>query len=91
MENLNTVSTMKRESSARKEELETTKANIKKLMTQAGVDTYKTVKVNIPLIPGSGDDVQFVSLNGVKFYFKKGQTQDMPEPLYEILHNCGVI
>lgn len=91
MENLNTITTMKMASSALQDKLEATKTNIKKMMAQAGVETYKTVKVNIPKIPGEGDDVQFVGLNGVNFYFMKGATIDMPEPLYNLLHDCGKI
>lgn len=92
MENLNTITSMKMASSVLKDKCEATKANIKKMMTQAGVvETYKTVKVNIPMIPGDGDDVQFVGLNGVNFYFMKGTTIDMPEPLYNLLRDCGKI
>ena len=92
MENLNTITSMKMASSVLKDKCEATKANIKKMMTQAGVvETYKTVKVNIPQIPGDGDDVQFVGLNGVNFYFMKGETLDMPEPLYNLLRDCGKI
>lgn len=92
MENLNTITSMKMASSVLKDKCEATKANIKKMMAQAGVvETYKTVKVNIPKIPGDGDDVQFVGLNGVNFYFMKGATIDMPEPLYNLLRDCGKI
>ena len=92
MENLNTITSMKMASSVLKDKCEATKANIKKMMTQAGVvETYKTVKVNIPKIPGEGDDVQFIGLNGVSFYFMKGETIDMPEPLYNLLRDCGKI
>ena len=91
MENLNTTTTMKMASSVLKDKCEATKANIKKMMAKAGVETYKTVKVNISKFPGEGDDVQFVGLNGVNFYFMKGETLDMPEPLYNLLHDCGKI
>lgn len=92
MENINTITSMKMASSVLKDKCEATKANIKKMMTQAGVvETYKTVKVNIPKIPGDGDDVQFVGLNGVNFHFMKGATIDMPEPLYNLLRDCGKI
>lgn len=91
MENLNTITSMKMASSALQDKLEATKANIKKMMAQAGVETYKTVKVNIPKFPGEGDDVQFVGLNGVNFHFMKGTTIDMPEPLYNLLRDCGKI
>lgn len=91
MENLNTITSMKMASSALQDKLEATKTNIKKMMAQAGVETYKTVKVNIPKFPGEGDDVQFVGLNGVNFHFMKGTTIDMPEPLYNLLRDCGKI
>lgn len=45
----------------------------------------------IPSIPGSKDDVVFVGLNGVKFYFMRGKSQEIPEPLIQVLSNCSVI
>ena len=88
---MNTTKSMKMASSVLKEKCEATKTNMTRRMTAAGCETYKTVKTMIPLIPGSGDDVVFVGLNGSKFYFMRGETVDMPEPLFNVLHDSKVI
>ncbi len=92
--NTNTSSSIKRTSNALGFECEKTKKGITKLLTNAGVKDaakVKTVKCVIPMIPGSEDDVEFVGMNGIGFYFKRGEPIDLPEPLYEILHNAGRI
>ena len=49
----------------------------------------KKERVMLPLVPGSKDDVQYIGLNGVDFYFMRGRSVEMPEPLAEILKNTG--
>ena len=88
---INTTSSIAKASTVLLGKCEKTKENMKQLMRDAGCETYKTVKTMIPLIPGSGDDVVFVGLNGVGFYFLRGKTVDAPEPLVEILTNCGQV
>ena len=88
---INTTSSITKASTVLLGKCEKTKENMKQLMRDAGCETYKTVKTMIPLIPGSGDDVVFVGLNGVGFYFLRGKTVDVPEPLVEILTNCGQV
>lgn len=88
---MNTTKSMKMASSVLREKCEATKTNMKRRMAAAGCKTYETVKTMIPLIPGSGDDVVFVGLNGSKFYFMRGETVDMPEPLFNVLHDSKVI
>lgn len=88
---INTTSTVAKASTVQLGKCEKTKADMKQLMRNAGCETYKNVKTMIPLIPGSGDDVAFVGLNGVGFYFLRGKTVDVPEPLVEIMTNCGMI
>lgn len=92
--NTNTSTSIKRTSNVLGFECEKTKKNMTKLLTNAGVKEaakVKSVKTIIPMIPGSEDDVEYVGLNGISFYFKRGESIDLPEPLYEILHNCGRI
>lgn len=88
---INTTSSVAKASTALLGKCEKTKENMKQLMRNAGCETYKNVKTMIPLIPGSGDDVVYVGMNGVGFYFLRGKTVDVPEPLVEIMTNCGVI
>lgn len=88
---INTTKTIGKASTVLGEKCKKTKANMKKLMTNAGAPEYKTVKMMIPRIPGNDDDVVFVGLNGEKFYFMRGETIDMPEPLAEILQNTGMV
>lgn len=89
--NLNTTSSMKKASSVLGKKCEETKANMKKLMANLGVKEYKTVKMLIPAIPGSKDDVVTVGLNGVMFYFKRGESIDVPECVLEVLKNCKYV
>ena len=88
---INTTSSVAKASTVQLGKCEKTKEDMKQLMRNAGCETYKRVKRMIPLIPGSGDDVAFIGLNGVGFYFLRGKTVDVPEPLVEIMTNCGMI
>ena len=92
--NTNTSTSIKRTSNVLGYECEKTKNNMTKLLTNAGVqdaEKVKKIRTMIPMIPGSEDDVEFVGLNGIGFYFKRGESVELPEPLFEILHNCGRI
>ncbi len=85
----NTTRTIERTSSALAAKCEMTEKNMDKLLAQAGCAGCKKEKVLLPLVPGSKDDVQYVGLNGVDFYFLRGRSVEMPEPLKEILLNTG--
>ena len=87
--NTNTTQSMKKASTSLGHRCEYTAKNIKKLMADAGCKTYETVNVRIPDIKGSKDDVLFVGLNCVHFYFLRGKTVEMPKPLLDILESCG--
>lgn len=90
----NTSKSVNKLSEAMAESIEYTQKNMTKLLAKAGVkDAAKVekVKVYIPMIPGSKDDVEFVGLNGMPFYFKRGETVDMPKPIFDVLKNCGKI
>ena len=86
---MNTTKTIERASSALAAKCEATEKNMDKLMAQAGCAGCKKEKVMLPLMPGSKDDVQYVGLNGVDFYFMRGRSMEMPAPLAEILRNTG--
>lgn len=90
----NTSKSVNKLSEAMAESIEYTQKNMTKLLAKAGVkDAAKVEKVKtyIPMIPGSKDDVEFVGLNGMPFYFKRGETVDMPKPIFDVLKNCGKI
>ena len=88
---MNTSKTLERTSTVLGAKCEETEKNMAALMAEAGCAAYDCVRTSIPMIPGSRDDVVFVGLNGVRFYFMRGKTVDMPEPLLEILRNAGVV
>jgi len=85
----NTTQTIERASSALAGKCEATMKNMDKLLSQAGCAGCKKERVTLPLVPGSRDDVVFVGLNGVSFYFMRGKAVEMPEPLAQILRNTG--
>lgn len=86
---MNTTQTIEKASSALDGKCKATEKNMAKLMKQAGFENGQTMKVHLPLIPGCKDDVQFVGVNGVGFYFKRGTTSVMPEAVVKILKNTG--
>ena len=86
---MNTTKTIERASSALAHKCEMTEKNIDKLMALAGCAGCRKEKVLLPLVPGSKDDVQYVGLNGVDFYFMRGRSVEMPAPVVEILKNTG--
>ena len=85
----NTTTTMKKTSVVLAGKCAKTQASLRKLMSDAGCADGETIKVNLPLAPASKDDVVFVGLNGVSFYFQRGKTVEMPAAVAEILKNCG--
>ena len=85
----NTPRTIERTSSALAAKCALTEKNMDKLLEQAGCSGCRKEKVMLPLVPGSRDDVQYVGLNGVDFYFLRGRSVEMPEPIKEILVNTG--
>ena len=85
----NTTTTMKKTSVVLAGKCAKTQASLRKLMSDAGCADGETIKVNLPLAPGSKDDVVFAGLNGVSFYFQRGKTVEMPAAVAEILKNCG--
>ena len=88
--NTNTTKSINRTSTALGKACEKTQKNIKALMERAGcaADT-KIEKLTIPMIPGSKDDVIYAGLNGVDFYFKRGEQVNIPTPVANIFRNTG--
>lgn len=87
----NTTQTIDKASNALMGKCEETQKNMNKLMALAGCAGAKKEKVILPLIPGSSDDVVFAGLNGAAFYFLRGKTVEMPEPVAKLLRNAGVL
>ena len=88
----NTTQSIKQTSSVLAPKCEATQKNMKKLCREAGLgEDAKLVKVTIPRIPGSFDDVVFAGLNGTAFYFLRGQSVNMPEAVQQMLTDCGVL
>ena len=86
---INTTQTVEKTSSALLSKCDATKKNMDRLMKQAGVENGAKKKVFLPLIPGCKDDVVFVGLNGVGFYFLRGTVVQMPEAVEKILRDTG--
>lgn len=85
----NTTQTINRSSSVLAAKCEATQKNLKKLCANAGcAEDEKIMTVAIPMLPGSKDDVVYAGLNGVDFYFQRGETVKMPECVYLQLKNC---
>lgn len=89
--NINTTATSKKASTMLGKKCEATQKDMKKLLTTLGLPDAKMEKRLIPMVPGTKDDVQYVGINGVDFYFMKGQTVSMPEPVIKQLENCGIL
>lgn len=86
----NTTKSINRTSNALGKACDKTQKEIKKLMLQAGcAEDTKIEKVTLPMIPGSKDDVVYVGLNCVDFYFRRGESVQMPTPVANILRNTG--
>ena len=81
---INTTATSKKASTVLAPKCEYTKQNMKRLMTQAGFKTYETVPTIFSAYASSaGDDVVYMGINGVGFYFMRGVDIDLPVPLRE--------
>lgn len=83
---INTTSSIKRSSTVLGPKCEETKKNMKELAKKLyGKEAPKMEKVSIPNIPGLKDDVLWAQLNGVEFYFLRGDTVEMPACIAQIL------
>lgn len=90
--NTNTSRSVQKASTVLGEKAKKTAENMDKLLKQAGC-TGTMQKTTVPIIrnPGDKDDIVFIGLNGVPFYFQRGQSVAMPEPLLEIALSCGIV
>lgn len=89
---INTTTSVTKASTALGEKCENTKKNMEKLAKEL----YKTGEVkmetiNVPHIPGLKDDVIFAQVNGVSFWFKRGDKVKMPAAVADMLRDCGQI
>ena len=83
----NTTKSVKSASTVLSQKCADTKKNMAALAKRAGIKNPEMVATMIPKIPGSYDDVVFVGLNGVNFYFLRGESIEIPKQLVEILKN----
>ena len=84
-----TTGNIKKASNVLEKKIKRTEEEMKKKMARAGVEEYKTVKVMVPKSRDEGDDVMTIGLNGELFYFMRGKSVNMPEPLAMIMENTG--
>lgn len=87
----NTTKTIEKSSTALAKKCENTKANLVALSKRAGIRKPEMVDVPLDLGPTPNDDVLFIGLNGVDFYFRRGTTVSMPREVFKIAVNCGAI
>ena len=89
---LNTTTSIKRASTVLGKRCEDTKKNMAALVKKVyGKAAVEMEKVSIPNIPGMKDDVLFAAVNGVKFYFMRGETVEMPKAIADVLRNSKQI
>lgn len=95
MANMNTSKTISISSmGALAKKIANTEKNMDKLLAKAGCkdpSAVKRIPIVIPLEPGSKDDVLYLGLNEANFYFKRGVSVMMPEPLLRQAVRCKVI
>lgn len=90
--NINTTSSVGLASTVLGKKCEETKKNMDKLAKSVyKTEEVKMETVSIPKIPGLKDDVITAELNGVKFYFLRGDKVKMPVAVANLLRNCGYI
>lgn len=89
---INTTQSIKKASAILAPKCEETKKNMKALAKKLyGEGEVKMEKVVLPNLHGVKDDVVFCGVNGVKFYFLRGQTVEMPAAVAEVLRMTGKI
>ena len=87
----NTTKSMSKSSTVLGVKCDATQKNLDKMCKDAGCKgTVRKVTVPIPIIPGVKDDVFFIGINGVKFYFQRGKSAKVPEPVMKQGINCGL-
>lgn len=85
----NTTKTIERSSTVLDKKIEATKTNIKNLARKAGCANDPIIEVEIPAGAAPKDDVLYIGLNAVDFYFKRGTIAEMPLSVAEIAANTG--
>lgn len=84
-----TTKSIKKVSTVLMPRVERTEKEMKKKMERAGCPEYKTVKVMIPKDINENDDVLTIGYQGEMFYFLRGKSVNMPEPLMQLLVDTG--
>lgn len=89
---INTTSSIRYASTVLGKRCEETKKNMSALAKKVyGKTPVEMEKVYIPNIPGMKDDVLFAAVNGVKFYFMRGETVEMPKAIADVLRGSKQI
>lgn len=89
---INTTSSVTLASTVLGKDCENTKKNMDKLAKELyGNGEVKMETVNIPHIPGLKDNVIRAQVNGVLFWFQRGDKVKMPAAVAEMLRDCGLI
>lgn len=89
---INTTASVGKASTVLHDKCEATKKNMEKLAKAIYKDgEAKMETVSIPNIPGMKDDVLWAQVNGVQFFFERGDKVKMPAAVAEVLRNCGHI
>ena len=87
----NTTKTLSKSSTVLGVKCEATQKNLDKMLKDMGCKgVVKKVMLPIPTVPGVKDDVFFIGINGVKFYFQRGKSAYVPEPVLKQGINCGL-
>lgn len=83
----NTTESIKNPSNVLSGKIEKTANQLKTLAARAGCAGDPMIEVEIPA--NGNDDVLYVGLNAVDFYFKRGDVATMPLSVAEIAANTG--
>ena len=87
----NTTKTLSKSSTVLGVKCEATQKNLDKMLKDAGCKgAVRKILIPVPTIPGVKDDVFFIGINGVKFYFQRGKSAHVPEPVLKQGVNCGL-
>lgn len=84
---MNTTESVKNPSNALEKKLKKTEEELSVLAARAGCKADTMIEVEIP--SSGNDDVLYVGLNAVDFYFKRGTIVTMPLAVAEVAANSG--
>lgn len=83
----NTTKSIDKTSTALAEKVKKTAKDLKTLAARAGCGSDPIIEVEVPA--NGKDDVLYIGLNTVDFYFNRGSVEKMPLAVAEIAANTG--